>query len=103
MKNGRCWMHGGASLRPWWAPRYSHGRYSQAAKDEAAARRERKARRIKRALRRKLLDWWAEHSEAGAASLLRASRRIRREHVESLARRRDAYRLRKVRLPFEVV
>jgi hypothetical protein len=98
MTNGRCRMHGGKSRGGWRSPRWRHGRfskYSQAGKDEAEARRARKVARIERAVLRKFAVWWADHPGAGAASLLRARRGIRAAHLASLAKRREAYRLRK--------
>lgn len=99
MPNGRCRMHGGKSLRHWRSPRWRHGRfskYSQAAKDEAEARRERKASRVERAVTGKLAAWWADRPKASVIAFLGASRRIRREHLASLERRREAYRARKL-------
>lgn len=99
MPNGRCRMHGGRSLKSWRSPRWRHGRfsrYSAAAEIERKARRERKAARIERAVTGKLAEWWVAHPNASAGSLLAARRRIRREHLASLERRREAYRARKL-------
>lgn len=103
MSNGRCRMHGGKPLKWWRSPRWRHGRYSKysaAAEIEREARRERKAARIERAVTGKLAEWWATHPHTSAGSLLAAGRRIRREHLASLERRREAYRARKLHRPF---
>jgi hypothetical protein len=102
MPNGRCRMHGGKSPKSWRSPQWRHGRfsrYSAAGEIEREARRERKAVRIERAVTGKLAEWWAAHPNASAGSLLAAGRRIRREHLASLERRREAYRARKLHRP----
>jgi hypothetical protein len=91
-------MHGGASPRYMRHPNFKHGRYSKygfgEAREWVKAARRRKEVRIMRAVCQKFNEWVERHGEPNGGAFFVVFERIRREHLASLERRREARRAR---------